>query len=192
MLFSAVSGTLSLTGVIFGVGASCSVALYAIFTKKVLPAVEQNIWRLALYNNINATLLFIPLIIIFGEVGEIMTFPKLGDLQFWLIMTLSGVFGFAIGYVTGLQIQVTSPLTHNISGTAKACAQTVIATAYYNESKPVLWWVSNFVALFGSAAYTHVKHSEMKKSHTEAVAKDTVTEVLSDNGKISESNPTKM
>ena len=40
---------------------------------------------------------------------------------------------FAIGYVTGLQIKVTSPLTHNISGTAKAAAQTVLATHWFNE-----------------------------------------------------------
>ena len=40
---------------------------------------------------------------------------------------------FAIGYVSGLQIKVTSPLTHNISGTAKAAGQTVLATHLYNE-----------------------------------------------------------
>lgn len=60
-------------------------------------------------------------------------------------------------------MQVTSPLTHNISGTAKACAQTVIATMYYNEVKDFLWWFSNGVVLFGSAAYTQVKHTEMKQ-----------------------------
>ena len=37
------------------------------------------------------------------------------------------MLGFAIGYVTALQIQVTSPLGHNISGTAKAAAQTILA-----------------------------------------------------------------
>jgi GDP-fucose transporter C1 len=42
-------------------------------------------------------------------------------------------FRFAIGYVTGLQIKVTSPLTHNISGTAKAAAQTVLATQWFQE-----------------------------------------------------------
>ena len=35
--------------------------------------------------------------------------------------------------MTGLQIKVTSPLTHNISGTAKAAAQTVLATQWFNE-----------------------------------------------------------
>ena len=92
-------------------------------------------------------------------------------------MTISGVFGFAIGYVTGLQIQVTSPLTHNISGTAKACAQTVMATVYYHEVKTSLWWLSNMVVLFGSGAYTLVKQREMK-SLPPAVPQDSKEENL--------------
>lgn len=130
---------------------------------------DNNVWRLALYNNFNATFLFLPLILIFGEVGEVVYFPKLFDMQFWIIMCMSGVFGFAIGYVTGLQIQVTSPLTHNISGTAKAAAQTVLATVYYHEIKSSLWWMSNFVVLLGSGAYTQVKRSEMKQKHEEEI-----------------------
>ena len=47
---------------------------------------------------------------------------------------------FGIGYVTGLQIKVTSPLTHNISGTAKAAAQTVLATHWFMEVGLALWW----------------------------------------------------
>lgn len=61
--------------------------------------------------------------------------------------------------------QITSPLTHNISGTAKACAQTVIATQWYNENKSPLWWTSNFVVLGASAAYTRVKQLEMQRQH---------------------------
>ena len=150
-------------GVIFGVCASASVALYAIYTKKVLPAVDQNVWKLGMYNNLNACALFLPLMLIFGEFPVIISFPKLFNLHFWLLMCVGGLFGFLIGYVTGLQIQVTSPLTHNISGTAKACAQTIIASIYYYDMKPVLWWLSNVVVLCGTMAYTHVKRQEMKK-----------------------------
>ena len=42
--------------------------------------------------------------------------------------------------MTGLQIKVTSPLTHNISGTAKAAAQTVLATHWFMEVGLALWW----------------------------------------------------
>ena len=145
--------------------ASLFVALYSIFIKKALPAVDDNIWRLTLYNNFNATILFVPLMFVTGDVSAVIAFPKLGSVSFWFYMVIGGTLGFAIGYVTGLQIQVTSPLTHNISGTAKACAQTVIATSYYHDVKPSLWWTSNFVVLFGSAAYTQVRRSEMKEKH---------------------------
>lgn len=100
------SGSLSIIGVIFGVVASASVALNAIFTKKVLPLVDNNVWRLTLYNNINASFLFLPMMILFGEVSELMAFPLLTSMKFWNWMIISGIFGFAIGYVTGMQIQV--------------------------------------------------------------------------------------
>ena len=90
----------------FGVMASGSVALNAIFTKKVLPLVDNNVWRLTLYNNINATILFLPMMFLFGEFSEVASFPKLLSMSFWGWMVISGVFGFAIGFVTGMQIQV--------------------------------------------------------------------------------------
>lgn len=60
---------------------------------------------------------------------------------------------------------MTSPLTHNISGTAKACAQTVVAVMWFQEQKSPLWWTSNTVVLLGSAAYTRVKQLEMLADH---------------------------
>ena len=151
--------------------------MYSIYTKKVLPCVDDNIWKLTFYNNINACVLFIPLLLLAGDFSTLMVFKNIGSLSFWGIMLVSGLFGFAIGYVTGLQIQVTSPLTHNISGTAKACAQTVMATTYYAEVKPLLWWLSNGIVLLGSAAYTQVKRLEMKKAHDEAEVRRKVSEV---------------
>jgi len=162
-----VAGSLSVYGVVFGVSASLFVALNAIYTKKKLPVVDDNVWRLGLYTNLNAIVLFLPLMFFTREHHTIVNFPKLLDPTFWSVMFISGLFGFAIGYVTGLQIQVTSPLTHNISGTAKACAQTVIATVYYAEIKDYLWWFSNATVLFGSLAYTHVQMMDMKKKSNE-------------------------
>eukprot|EP00064_Thunnus_orientalis_P012790 superscaffoldBa00002005_g12825 len=158
------AGSLSWSGVFFGVLASAFVSLNAIYTKKVMPAVDGNIWKLSYYNNINACVLFLPLILVFGELGHLANFSRLSDLGFWGMMTVGGVFGFTIGYVTGLQIKYTSPLTHNVSGTAKACAQTVIAVVYNSSSKSLLWWTSNMMVLCGSSAYTWVKSLEMKKT----------------------------
>lgn len=156
------SGELSYIGVLFGILASLCVSLNAIYTKKVLPVVDSNIWRLQLYNNFNAVFLFLPLMVICGEVPAIYGFHMLTSAYFWGMMCLGGLFGIAIGYVTGLQIKVTSPLTHNVSGTAKACAQTILSVTVNQEFKTSLWWVSNALVLGGSTAYTFVKHQEMK------------------------------
>ena len=81
-----------------------------------LTPVDGNIWSLTFYNNVNACALFVPLMLVFGEVPIVVGFDHLMSGHFWFLMTVGGIFGFAIGYVTGLQIKVTSPLTHNISG----------------------------------------------------------------------------
>ena len=156
---------LSIFGVISGVVASMSVALYAIYIKRVLPHVDFNIWRLQLYNNINAVFLLTPVMVILGEVPVLANFQYWASLYFWGVVITTGLFGIAIGYVTSLQIKVTSPLTHNVSGTAKACTQTVLACIAYSQTKPMWWWVSNMMVLVGSSGYTYVRMQEMKAAN---------------------------
>ena len=71
-----------------------------------MPHVNDNIWLLTFYNNVNASLLFLPLMAVAGEIGAIKDFDGFSDGVYWTKMILGGVFGFAIGYVTGLQIKV--------------------------------------------------------------------------------------
>ena len=153
---------LSVLGVTFGVLASLCVALFAISTKKVLPEVDNNIWRLQFYNNFNAVVLLSILMLVMGELQELAKFKFWLSFGFWSLLVTAGLFGIAIGYVTSLQIQVTSPLTHNVSGTAKACAQTILACVWFSEVKPLLWWFSNVMVLGGSSAYTYVRMTEMR------------------------------
>ena len=153
---------LSFLGVLFGVISSMCVALYAIFTKRILPVVDHNVWRLQIYNNANACVLLLPILLLNGELVILQHFQFWTSLWFWFVLLLAGVFGIAIGYVTSLQIEVTSPLTHNISGTAKACAQTILACMVFSETKSWWWWMCNFMVLGGSSAYTYVRIFEMK------------------------------
>ncbi|XP_017334002.1 GDP-fucose transporter 1 isoform X2 [Ictalurus punctatus] len=176
------AGSLSWIGVVYGVLASACVSLNAIFTKKVMPVVDGSIWKLSYYNNLNACVLFLPLITIFGELPRVFSFSRVSDGHFWGMMVLGGFFGFAIGYVTGLQIKFTSPLTHNVSGTAKACAQTVIAVALEHSHKSWLWWSSNMMVLGGSFAYTWVKGLEMKKGSTSQETPVTAEKTKTDTG----------
>lgn len=159
------AGSFSISGTVYGVIASASLALYSIHTKKVLPCVNNEIWLLSYYNNVYSSIILLFVSGLFGELKTVQDYADLNTAYFWLFLPIGGLCGFAIGYVTTLQIKITSPLTHNISGTAKACAQTVIASYWYNEVKPFLWWVSNWVVLFGSAAYTFVKQREMEAQY---------------------------
>ena len=59
---------------------------------------------------------------------------KLLSPLFWGAMTVLGGTGFAIGLVTVMQVKATSPLTHNISGTAKAAAQVLYNTVHTSHS----------------------------------------------------------
>ena len=46
--------------------------------------------------------------------------------------------------------------------TAKAAAQTVLATRWWGEARSWAWWGSNLVVLSGSLAYTRVRQTEMR------------------------------
>lgn len=166
--------TAPLVGVIFGVCSSIFVALYSIYVKKVLPDMDDNSWRLMLYNNFNSSFLFLPLILFSGETKLIYeNLNSVLTLYFWTMMSLGGIFGVLIGFVTMLQIKFTTPLTHNVSATAKACAQTVMAVLIYSEVKSPLWWLSNFLVLFGSGAYTTVRRAEMEREKNENIKYET-------------------
>ena len=147
-------------GTLAGVMSSLFVSLNSIFTKKVLPVVDDNHWKLTFYNNVNACFLFIPLIIYF-EADEIKkSTERLTSSQFWSAMSLAGFFGFSIGIVTVLQIKATSPLTHNISGTAKAAVQSLMAFYLWGNDPTVLGVLGIFTVLGGSLLYTFVKMNE--------------------------------
>jgi drug/metabolite transporter (DMT)-like permease len=101
-----ISGSLSIAGTVFGVMGSLALSMYSIYTKRILPYVNQHIWLLSYYNNVYSCLLFLPLIILNKELPVILNFENLADAKFWLLMTGGGLCGFAVGFVTALQIQV--------------------------------------------------------------------------------------
>ncbi|XP_029045887.1 GDP-fucose transporter 1 [Osmia bicornis bicornis] len=162
-----IAGSLSVLGTIFGILGSLTLSLYSIHMKQVLPALNQNIWLLSYYNNAYSVIIFLPLMVANGEHITVYNYDKIGSLFFWSAMIVGGICGFAIGYVTALQIKVTSPLTHNISGTAKACAQTVLATYWFNEEKSFMWWLSNLIVLGASAMYARFRQLNLSKEYKE-------------------------
>lgn len=153
----------SLQGVLFGVASSFFVAMNAIYMKKKFPLVDNNPWKLTLYNNINASVLFIPLIFLAGEPQFIIMSENIQKFSFWFMMTIAGSLGVLISFATAAQVKYTSPLTHNVSATAKAAAQTVIALMWYRNPITAMGGASVAIVLLGSLAYTLVRRSELKK-----------------------------
>lgn len=154
----------SLIGTAFGVISSCFVSLNGIYTKKILPVVDKDKWRLAFYNNVNASIMFIPLILLTGEVPIIIQHAELLlSPTYWGVMTIAGFLGFAIGIVTVMQINYTSPLTHNISGTAKACVQTILAYMIWQNPWTYKALFGVFLVIFGSCLYAYVRTIEMDR-----------------------------
>ena len=152
-----------MVGTLFGVTSSCFVSLNSIYTKKVISVVDGNKWTLSLYNNVNAVLLFPFLILVFGELEIIVEHVgMLYSSKFWGLMTVGGVAGFAIGIASIMQIQVTSPLTHNISGTAKAALQAVLAFYIWQNPATVRGCLGIAVVLGGSLLYAYIRNREMK------------------------------
>lgn len=152
----------SMIGTFYGVVSSVFVSLNSIYTKKVMGLVDGNQWKLSAYNNVNACLMFVPLILATGELDIIIANQRLlFSPWFWFIMTIGGVFGFLIGIVTIMQIKVTSPLTHNISGTAKACVQTAFAFLIWQNPTTFENVLGIALVLAGSMAYAYVRNVEM-------------------------------
>jgi len=170
----------SLVGTLFGVASSLCVALNSVVTSTVLKHVDNDKNLLIFYNNVNSLFLFLPLIY-FTEASTIKNHVELlFSPFFWTAMTVAGVLGYLIGVVTVWQIQVTSPLTHNISGTAKAGLQTGLAYLIWKNKATVKAVLGVLLTLVGSLLYAYVRlmEAEAKSKETAqatAVQLSTVT-----------------
>ena len=159
-------------GITYGAIASLFVALYSNFVKKTLPVVDNDSWSLLYYNNVLAMIIMPLVFLLAGEYSQIILSP-LESLHFWGLLVFTGLFGFLINIAAFLQIQVTSPVTHNVSGIAKSAAQTVLAIVIFRN--PVTF-IGNFglgLVFAGSFAYGYFKNLEGKsKAGQDAVAEE--------------------
>lgn len=122
----------------------------------------------------NSSVLFIPLIWILERKIIVENASAFASLSFWFTMNAAGFFGFLIGIVTIAQISLTSPLSHNISGTAKACVQTLIAVLFLGDEMSAQSVLGTVCVLFGTFMYSLVRSKEMdrnRKSSPEVSAK---------------------
>lgn len=157
----------SFLGWTFGVVSSIFVALYGIYVKRALNVLNNDSDILLVYNTILSIVFLLPLIVLSGEWQAIFESPVLRDPNAWVELTIAGVFGLLINIATYLQISLTSALTHNISGTAKACAQTVLGVIIYKNDITALGVFGILLVIGGSAAYTYVRKLEQDRKDAE-------------------------
>lgn len=150
-----------LMGIFFGLLSSVFVALYGIVVKRKLPAVNNDEWLLLNYNTILSVIFLFPLIFAAGEAGVLSESEVLSP-SFWLAMTITGVVSFLIALAIFMQIKATSPLTNTISGTAKACVQTLLAIIIWHNSVSFMEGLGIFLVIGGSFLYSLVRYTEGK------------------------------
>ena len=163
------AGTLSVEGVLYGVISSMFIALNGIFTKRALDVVDHDSVKLTLFNNINACVVFIPFVLLTGQLQNVVTDAVLlTDYVFWTFLVASGLLGFLIAWISAVQLDITSPVTHHISSNSKSVLQTIIAVAYYQDQKSLLWWCGILLVVIGAFAYAmvRIKESELERPET--------------------------
>ena len=156
-------GTISVSGVVYGLITSVFVALNGIYTKKAMEVTNKNSMQLTLLNNINAILLFCPIVLFSGQAETMYNTDHYHTVQFWGFLILTGVMAFSIAWISAIQIDLTSALTHHISANLKSVVQTVIAVSYNHEEKTVFWWFSMLMVVGGALAYAAVRLQEEKE-----------------------------
>ena len=127
--------------------------------------VKDNHWILLIYNTVIAIVFMFVLSVATGEFSKAMSVNFLGNLRFWALMTFAGLSGFLINIAFFLQIKYTSALTNTISGTAKACLQTILALFIFkNDIEPVSMF-GLVLSIVGFGLYSNFKRLEMEQKN---------------------------
>jgi len=137
-----------------------------VLLRKEIFVLVKNKRLLLHYNTTLATILLLPLVWVSGEF-KFLSDPEVArflfDNWFWFIMTITAAAGFLINIAIFLQIKVTTPLTNTISGTAKACVQTLLGWLIFRNTISSMNGLGILLSLFGSGLYGWVRYKEMSK-----------------------------
>jgi len=150
-------------GLVAGVFSSAFVAYYGISIKKSLPLVENSEWRLLIYNTTMAIVFFIPVLYFSGELLILTPGPKITN-TIWQGLIISGLLGYLINIALFMQVAYTSPLTNAISGTAKACVQTLLGWVLFRNPISPMNGLGIVTVIGGSAWYSSIKYEAMKEA----------------------------
>jgi len=159
-------------GIIFGALSSVFVGLYSIYVKKALPLVDGNHWRLMMYTTVLSMVMLFPYILI-GELTVLSNSENIKSFYFWFTLIATGIFGFLINIAIFLQYKHTNSLVQNISATAKAVIQTVLAVVIFQNEISLLNSIGITLVICGYLWYSHIRSVETQVEIKQQEEKET-------------------
>jgi GDP-fucose transporter C1 len=151
----------SFLGIFFGILSSITTAAHAVVIKKSLDVVNGDAIELSWYSNILSAVLLLPLIVLAGEVPDILAFISTpvvsttgnsalttflwGSLitvslalvftrrEYALIPIFQGVVGWLLSIAGVLSIKITSPITHMISSAVRGILQSFMGAYVFGD-----------------------------------------------------------
>lgn len=71
--------------------------------------VENNVWKITLYNNFNAVIALLPFIVCSGDLKTVLAGRSASKISSWVMLTLSALLGVLLSFASATQIKYTSP-----------------------------------------------------------------------------------
>eukprot|EP00922_Rhytidocystis_sp_ex-Travisia-forbesii_P052216 GHVS01077487.1.p1 GENE.GHVS01077487.1~~GHVS01077487.1.p1 ORF type:complete len:492 (-),score=56.47 GHVS01077487.1:591-2066(-) len=174
--------TLSFIGVCTGVMASLFQAIYMVQIKRSLVHLNNDQNTLLWYNLLLSSVIFFPVIFIAGERNFFTELPLSishpSFLSIWSLLISSGLTGILLTMSTYWCVRVTSPVTYNIVGYAKACLQSLAAIVVLGDIVTFRSALGILLTLCGSFWYSRTKMVEME---AETAGRATVMDSVGEN-----------
>lgn len=173
---SGAAATYPVLGPFSGLVSSLTTAVHAVVIKNALDVVGGRTMDLVWWNNVLSAGALAPLVLLTGELGSAMSLFSADATEssasaihtFIWGSIITGFFGFLINIAGFLQIKVTSPITHMVSGAVRGVLQTILAVMLFGDTVTFSRLVGIFLILAGSTGYTWVRNKETSAPATDA------------------------
>ncbi|XP_005104732.1 GDP-fucose transporter 1 [Aplysia californica] len=149
-----ISQGVQMIGVVYGILASLFAALCGVFFKRFQTGMKVTSMQLTYNNCVICAVTLFPLVISTGQLSSFLSSRFGSDAVTWGLLVVSGIMSLTMGWISALQIRLTSPLSHNISINAKSLCQTMLAVSWSGQSRHWLWWLGNGLVMTGIGVYT--------------------------------------
>ncbi|PPS96269.1 Sugar phosphate transporter domain containing protein [Cryptosporidium hominis] len=154
--------TLSAMGIVTGLASSFCQVFYNVFMKKCMNYFNGDAIQLMKYNQCISTILLIPCIFLARELELIMGSAAFNTnspefFRLWTLLILCGLLSMLLNYFTFLVVGYTSPVTFNVLGMFKSCAQTAGGFIIFHDHASVHTITGICLTLAGSVWYGFAK-----------------------------------